>query len=337
MKILLVQTSFLGDTVLSTPVIGALDLLFPSAEIWCLTTPGGKELLRNDPRLSGILVYDKRGIDRGWNGMRRMAQQLAALKFDRVYSLHRSARTALMLFLSRLPMRIGFREAKLSFLYHRRVGRAREAHDVLRNLSLLKPELPPEAQFSTALRLHLPSIEQTSARLRDLLTGPAYVLLVPASVWRTKMWHWERYRELAQSLIAAGEKVVLAGSPAEVGVCAKIAKGLALTDLSGHSSISDLMALVGHSRLLICNDSLALHLGSAFKVPCIAVFCSTVPEFGFGPWENRAEVLGVTGLECRPCGRHGHKTCPTGTERCMREISSQQVYQSVLRVLQAHE
>ena len=97
MRILLVQTSFLGDTVLSTPVIAGIKQLHPQAELWMLTTPAGRELVKNDALLAGVLAYDKRGEDAGVAGLMRLAAKLRTMSFDRVYALQRSARTSLLL------------------------------------------------------------------------------------------------------------------------------------------------------------------------------------------------------------------------------------------------
>ena len=115
MKILLVQTSWLGDTILSTPVIAAIKSIYPDAELYMLTTVLSAELVRRDPLLAGVLTYDKRGQDRGFSGFSRTCRRIRDLRFDRVYSLHKSYRTALLLWCSRIPMRIGFTNARLGF------------------------------------------------------------------------------------------------------------------------------------------------------------------------------------------------------------------------------
>ncbi|MCK4728814.1 MAG: glycosyltransferase family 9 protein, partial [Desulfobacterales bacterium] len=118
MRILLVQTSFLGDTILSTPVISAIKKIYPDTELWMMTTPLASSLVVRDPLLAGVLTYDKRGKDAGVSGLLRMERRIRAMRFDRVYSLHRSSRTSMLLWLCGIPVRIGFANAKLSFLYH---------------------------------------------------------------------------------------------------------------------------------------------------------------------------------------------------------------------------
>ena len=141
MKILLVQTSWLGDTILSTPVISGIKSIHPEAELWMLTTPLSADLVRRDPLLAGVLTFDKRFRDSGFSGFVRMCRRVRDMRFDRVYSLHKSYRTALLLSCSRIPMRIGFAKARLAFLYHVRKPRPQSEHDVIRNLSILFEEI----------------------------------------------------------------------------------------------------------------------------------------------------------------------------------------------------
>jgi len=114
----------------------------------------------------------------------------------------------------------------------------------------------------------------------------------------------------------------------------KISEKISVIDLSGKISLSETMYVVQNSQLLVCNDSMALHMGSAFKIPNIAVFCATSPSFGFGPWKNpNAVVVEDVSLACKPCRRHGSMTCPESTNACM-EFSSHKVIQACVKLLE---
>ena len=117
MKILLVQLSFLGDTILSTPVIAGLKQIFPKSTISMLTTPISSDLVKNDPFIDEVIIYDKRKKDKGLLKLIQKSHQIRIKKFDIVYSLHRSHRTSTLLYLSGIPKRIGFKDGKMSFLY----------------------------------------------------------------------------------------------------------------------------------------------------------------------------------------------------------------------------
>jgi heptosyltransferase-2 len=334
MRILLVQTSFLGDTVLSTPVIAALKELYPEAELWMMTTPAAALLVKRDPRLAGIIPFAKRGSEKGLGGLWRLARRLAAMRFDRVYSLHRSARTSLLLFLSRIPLRIGFDQARLAFLYTETRPRPKQLHDVRRNLALLAGERPG---FTPAgdLRLFPPAATELPPEIRRLLPPPgSYALLVPGSAWETKRWTADGFRRVAEWLIARNLKVVLNGSPEEAEICSQVGKGLEVLNLAGKSDLETALYLARNARLIVCNDSLALHLASACKTPCVAIFCATVPAFGFGPWQNpRARIVEKQGLDCRPCARHGGRKCPQNSWECSRGLPAAEVISALKELL----
>lgn len=333
LKILIVQTSFLGDTILSTATIAALKKIYPESELWMMTTPLSTALVRQDPLLAGVIAYDKRKVDKGFKGLFAMAARLRAMGFHKVYSLHRSYRTAFLLFLSRIPQRIGFREAKLRFLYHETWPRNPAEHDVLRNLSILKGHDDPQS-FNTDMRLFAPEFHELgeSAKAAVGEKKKSYAVLVPGSAWATKMWHHEGFRQTAQFLLQRGLDVILLGAPEDMATNTKVATGLSVTDLAGQTSIKDALYIVKHAALVVCNDSMSLHMASAFKIPTVVIFCATSPSFGFGPWKNNAVVVEKT-LACKPCSRHGQRQCPNNTYACMREIPFDQVAAAIENVL----
>lgn len=332
-RILVVQTAFLGDTVLSTGVVSPIRKHYPDAEIWMMTTPASAKLLSRDDRVKGFIPFDKHELDSGPLGMFRFAAKLKEKKFDVVYSIHRSARTAIVLFLAQIPNRICFENAKLSFLYNRQVSRPHDLHDVLRNVAILSGTIPYEEE-KVELFLRAPSAQEVGTEIREFFGETRGVIAIaPGSVWNTKMWHWERYRELVVELLKDEYRVALIGGEAEGEVCRKIAEGLNVKNFAGQTSLDELLFVVKESKLLICNDSMALHLASAFKVPNVSIFCATSPSFGFGPWKNQAIVVEKEGLDCKPCRRHGSKVCPTGTEACMKNLSCQPVLAAARKLL----
>ncbi|HDS15227.1 MAG TPA: glycosyltransferase family 9 protein [Proteobacteria bacterium] len=335
MKILLVQTSFLGDTILSTPLIAAIKQLYPKSELWMMTTPLAADLVKRDPLLTGVLPFAKRGSATGLGGLWRQALRLRQQNFDLVFSLHRSARTSLLLAWSRIPHRIGFAGAKLAFFYSETRPRPLDRHDVLRNLALLQDEsnATPTLKFSDELRLFAPGKNELPEDLQTALPAPgSYALMAPGSAWETKRWSTGGYRETARHLINKGLKVVLMGNREEVEICHEVAAGLEVINLAGRGNLDAALYLTRHARLMVCNDSMALHLASAFKIPTVVIFCATVPEFGFGPWRNRALIVEKKGLACRPCARHGSRACPRKTRACMDQLAAEEVLAAIDRL-----
>ena len=278
MKILLVQTSFLGDTVLSTPVIAAIKKLYPQSEVFVLVSTRSKDLIQGDPFLAGVLTWDKHESESGLLSLWRKAAELRAIGFDRAYVLHRSFRTGLLMLLSRIPYRVGFSDSKLPFAFHSKQKRPADQHEVKRNLAILSNEAS-SGDLDGDLRLFTRPISEASPSLRAFLDdASAYALLVPGSAWRTKMWHAQGYREAAVSLQNMGMRVAVAGTAQDRENNRTVAEIAGVADFTGVTSLKDLLILVRRASVVICNDSLALHIASAFKVPTVAIFCATSPE-----------------------------------------------------------
>lgn len=368
-KILLVQTGFIGDILLSSPVITELRRLFPQAELSLLTTPQGAELALFDPLLKEVIVYDKKKSDKGLKGFLKLARVLSKRKFDSVFSLHRSYRTALLLFLARIPVRVGFSDASSSFLYTRKRERSREVHQVLRNLGLVSDDIPlreldslctksgavPKVPLTHTLRLDLgvtASAKEILDRLDSLESNflsnspRGYVVLAPGSVWETKRWRLEGFSDIAEFFVENGISVVLLGSKSEKELGDGIvqstlsqsaeAKSGRVLNLIGKLPLLESFRLLESAKILVCNDSMLQHGAAALSVPTVAVFCSTAPAQGFTPWTPvAAEVVGDDSLECRPCFRTGLAACPLGTYACRENVDATRVKQAAERVWRA--
>ena len=150
--------------------------------------------------------------------------------------------------------------------------------------------------------------------------------LFPGSVWNTKKWTEAGYRELAQILLNSGYEVELLGGPDEKALCESIASGDArLRVLAGRYSIADTIANVKNYSLVVSNDSAPTHMASYAGVPVVTIFGPTTSGMGFRPWAEKVRVVENENMLCRPCGPHGHVTCPLGHHLCMKTITSAQV------------
>ena len=137
--LLVAQTSFLGDVVLTTPLLTALRERLRPRRLAVLVRPEAAALLEGHPDVDAVLADDKRGADRGFSGLARVAGRVRRERYDLAVSPHRSLRTAIVLAAARIPRRVGFDESRGAFLYHERVHRDRSLHDVQRNLALAEP------------------------------------------------------------------------------------------------------------------------------------------------------------------------------------------------------
>jgi len=146
------------------------------------------------------------------------------------------------------------------------------------------------------------------------------------------MWTREGFRDLAKSLAAKGFKVVMVGAPSERALCESIASEAGVESLAGKTSIPELIDHLQSGKVLISNDSGAMHSAAVAGLPTVSVFGPTVLEFGFRPWQENAFVVQLD-LNCRPCAAHGGKKCPIGTHACMRDLPYTQVEAAVLKII----
>src|SRR5712691_10470995 len=290
--LLVAQTSFLGDVVLTTPLVSALRRRLRPRRLAVLVRPEARALLDGHPDVDDVLLDDKRGRDRGIGGLVRTARRLRHERFDVVVSPHRSLRTALLLAGARIPRRVGFREARGALLYHERVPRDRRRHDVERNLALLAPFGGPDPSPPV---LHLPVGRAAAERAAILLppgSGPL-VGIAPGSVWATKRWTAAGFAAVVRALAGDGARCVILGGPDEVALAERVRTlaGGAACVLAGGTDIAALVAVVDRLAVLVANDSAPMHVACARGVPVVAVFCATTPALGYGPWGARATVV----------------------------------------------
>jgi heptosyltransferase-2 len=317
---LVVQTSFLGDMVLTTPLIA---YLAKSGPVDVLCTPAASALLANHPSVREAIVYDKRGADRGVGGFLRIATALRQRGYAAAYFAQGSVRSGALGMVAGIRDRVGFSTSAGRAFYTTRLTPRAGGHHAERLLSLGTRE--PGANGPRGdLRPHLYPGSTERAQVDEVLGNASHnerlIAFAPGSVWATKRWPY--YSQLAEEL-SANARIVVVGSEADRPLAMEIvgaARGQAI-DATGRLSLLASAELIGRSALLVSNDSAPLHLASAMNTPTIAVFGPTVPEFGFSPLAERSCVAGLADLTCRPCDQHGPERCPLGHWRCMREIT----------------
>lgn len=353
-RVLIVPKGHFGDGVLLTPVTEALKSSTAEISVSVLCPPGLVPLYSQDGCVDRVIPFDRRKTHRGFKGFLRLLQLIRAERFDRVYAFHRSPRTALVLWLSRIKERVGYSDGLLSWFYSRRVQRTAGAHEVIRSLELVYADLDSAGQGRVdALRTHPPTEaspypfgrlrvgvvrdEQLSPAIAEFLAAPSpYILIAPGSAWETKQWRPEGFRAVAEQIVAQGTRVIVTGAAGDKAACAETVRGLdpsLARNVCAETNIADVVRLVQRAAVVVCNDSLALHLASAAQTPTVVVFCATSPRFGFGPWCNQAAIVEKRDLFCKPCRPHGSRRCPTGTRACMIGVSSAEVFSCVQRFM----
>lgn len=332
-SILIVQTAYLGDVILATPLIRVARSLWPEAAIDFLCIPQTEPLLQGHPLLRRTIPYDKRGSAKGLRGSWRVVQELRSARYDLALVPHRSLRSALVVCLAGIPTRVGFDRSTGRRLLTATVPYRRGVHEVERNLDLLRPfgrvtpsspELFPSDQDRSVVDKALCEVGHS-----------AFVALAPGSVWATKRWPAQYFAELAARIQRQiGLSVILVGGPNDRSLCQEIAEtNPSALNLAGHLTPLQSAEVIRRAQLLVTNDTAPLHMASAMGTPTVAIFGPTVPAFGFGPYRIPHRIAELD-LPCRPCSEHGGRSCPIGTHECMLELKPAAVFRQVEELLE---
>ena len=315
-RILVIQTAFLGDVILATPIWENIHAAYPHAQIDVVVKKGNESLLTGHPFLHQVFIFDKRNkVKNLWN----LGKTLRSQQYDLVINLQRFASSGILTLLTRGKESRGFQKNPLSLFFSKRYPHEMKPdwHEVDRNLCLIsdlvtapirRPQLFPSKDDLNSVQIY---------------QDDPYCCLAPTSVWFTKQAPLEIWLELIEKLSQTKEQIFLLGAPSDRAYLDEIVKNTRsaqVINLAGRLSLLQSAALMAGAKHNYVNDSGPLHLASATNAPVSAFFCSTVPEFGFGPLSAHSDVIEVKNLDCRPCGLHGHKACPKGHFKCGKDL-----------------
>lgn len=334
MKILIIHTAFIGDIVLSTPLLKRVKEMYPEAKITYVTTPVGATILRNNPHITEIIEYDKRGNHSGIKGLLALGRRLRYENFNMVLTPHRYLRSSILSWLTRSPKRIGYDIASGALLFTDKIKYDKTKHEVEKLLSFLG-DVPKNPRENYPIELY-PSKKEKEAVDKiwedNSLSSEKVIAIAPGSKWFTKKWPLEYFNKVIELLVKDGIKVIVIGGKDELFL--NVVNHKNIIDLRGKTTLLELAEVLKRVKIVLTNDSSPIHIASAFaNTKIIAIFGPTVKEFGFFPWSENSKVLEVNGLTCRPCAIHGGDKCPKGHFKCMLEIKPEQVYGEILQEL----
>ena len=335
MKVLIVQTAFPGDTILTTPLIRAV-AESTSEPPFVIIRPECADILKNNPHIGGILTYDKNRSERGILHLINFAKKLKEQKFSLALVPHRSFRSAMLVRLARIPKLIGFSNSAGSFLFTKKVEYRNYIHETERNITLSIaagfqsssniPELfPDDTDLEIVSRLLNPFLDRSSQKP---------IVFAPGSVWPTKRWPETHYHKLTDILLEKKDVyIVLIGGKEDKELCERIRAGnSSILNTAGDLSFRQSAYLISQCSVLLSGDSAPVHLASAVGTKTICIFGPTDPSFGFGPLATDSIVL-KSKLSCQPCHIHGPKKCPQNNFECMNGISPEEVYIAIQQAL----
>jgi ADP-heptose:LPS heptosyltransferase len=321
MKILVIQTAYLGDVVLATGIVEKLHHTYPAAKIDFLLRKGNEGMLKDHPYLHEVLIWDKEKNKYG--NLLRTISKVREAKYEYVVNVQRFATSGLITGFSGSRNRFGFDKNPLSFLFTRKLPHivGNYKHDLERNHSLIATITdehfakyriyPSKADYAAVERYKVGS---------DAKTRRPYVCIAPTSIWFTKEFPKDKWMQLIDSIPEPEMPVYLLGGPADHAACEVIRNGCkrsSVINLAGKLSLLESASMQIDARMNYVNDSAPMHMCGALNAPVTAIFCSTAPLYGFVPLSDTVRIVETKEkLSCRPCGLHGHKACPEKHFKC---------------------
>lgn len=312
LKILIIQTAFIGDVILATPLIETLRLQFPNSKIDFLVKNGNQNLLINHPNLNRVLVFDK---SKKIKSLQVLLKEIREEKYDLVVNLQRFFSSGLLTAFSGAKEKRGFKKNPVSFLFTKSFDHTvnNGLHEVERNLALINDLCKK--------RFKSPKLYPSASDFDKISTfqSKSYYCIAPSSVWFTKQAPKSVWIKTINSIKDKNAIIYLIGGSEDFNLCEEISfetKNIKVKNLAGKLSLMESAALIKGAIRTFVNDSGPLHLASAMNAPVTVYFCSTSPSFGFGPLSDDSEIIEVKNLSCKPCGLHGYKSCPKGHFEC---------------------
>ncbi|MCX6134616.1 MAG: lipopolysaccharide heptosyltransferase II [Ignavibacteriales bacterium] len=334
-KTLVIRFSSIGDIVLSTPLLRVLRARFPQGQIDYVTRTEYAELVRSNQNLNHTYEFDAR---ERFDGLRALKKKIRDEQYDLIVDIHDSLRSKYLRSL-RGPRRL---------VVNKRVFERSMLVNLKKNLykeivSVVDRYIEPLNDLGVTndgkgLELHIPDeiLFGVSGKIATLKLNrfEKVVGLCPGARHFTKRWPADRFARVgaacAQKLDA---KILLFGGAADTAVCNQIvwdinnqAGAERATSLCGQLGLLETAAAMEFCDVIVTNDTGLMHIAAAMHKKIVAVFGSTVKEFGFFPSDPRAVVLDTSGLACRPCSHIGRSECPEKHFRCMTEIDPDNVY-----------
>lgn len=330
-KLLIIQTAFIGDSILTLPMIQKLKELYPESLIDVICHPLSQEIFQLSPFISNVIVYDKRGKNKGLLNILKFAKMIKNGAYSRIYAPHRSTRTSILVKLSGVNETYGFSNSELNKVYSNIVEYRKDYHEVQRNLSLIG--YPVENQ-NWKIQPELLISAEIQKKIDEFVTkypGRKFAAVAPGSVWETKKYPKENYAKIIRYLLDQSFHIFLVGGGTDRDYCEEIAANFSqnVINTAGRFSIVESICLLKKCSMLVSNDSAPTHFAMCAGIPVLTIFCSTIPGFGFYPYSTSGKYISYDDLSCKPCGIHGHQKCPVGTFDCAKKIDIEKILSTI--------
>lgn len=332
-RILVIAPNWIGDAVMSQPLLAAIKNSYPHAAIDVLVTPWVAPVYRACSEVSELIEADLRHGQLQWGMRRVLAAQIKKRNYARCYVLPNSLKSALIPWLANIPVRIGYQGELRRFLLTETKANSPKTQRIPmvehyaslctptsnRNATVPVPHLMPRASALESVRTRL--------QAAGIQTDSLVVLCPGAEYGPSKRWPAAHFAALAQSILKANPNasVVLLGSPSDRAIGDAIVTSAdsqgRMFNWCGTTSLDEAIAIIGLCSKVVSNDSGLMHIAAALHVLQVAIFGSSDPNHT-PPNSAKATVISLH-LPCSPC--HQRK-CPLGHLNCLNQISPERVF-----------
>ncbi len=335
-KFLIIQTAFIGDAVLTLPMIQKLKELNPESLIDVIAIPSTTEIFGLSPAVNHVHVFDKRGKHKNLFRLYKFAEFIKQNKYTRIYAPHRSLRTSILVMLSGVRETYGFNVNSLPHIYKYLAEYEKASHEVERNLSLIRYPVE-EDNWKILPKVKIPPAAERKVDdyLGEFGTKEGFTAVAPGSVWNTKIYPPEYMEQIIRYLSKEYGQVFIIGGESDKEICSGFADSIQgnVKSTAGDFNFAESIALLRRAKILISNDSAPAHLGMCADIPVLMLYCSTVPDFGFYPYNKKSYFLSFNDLFCKPCGIHGFDECPLGSFACGYNLKPETVIQRIKEMM----
>lgn len=306
-RILIIRLSSLGDILLTTPLVRSLKKKYPDILINFLLRKEYRDVYKFNPYINNLYLLERDN---------RFPDELLNQKYNLVLDLQNNFRS------------VGIRK-KVETEKVRVFNKKTFEKLLLVNFKINK--LKNAEQIPVRYAASLEDFQLDDEGL-DLFTGDVnplikknekrYIGFAPGSRHFTKMWPEDYYISLGNKLFFSGFTIVLFGGKDDKDLCERLSQKIqGSINLSNDNDLLLTAVNIKECLAVVCNDSGLMHAACAVKVPVMALYGSTVKEFGFTPYRNRNLILENKTLTCRPCTHIGRESCPKKHFKCMLELT----------------
>lgn len=321
-KYLIIQTASIGDVILSTAVGESLKENDPSCQLDYLVKKGNEDVFFGNKSINEVYIWNKK--EDKYRNLYKILKQIQEEKYDIVLNLQRFSSSGFLTAFSRAGKKYGFSKNPFSLFFSKSFSHEYKEnwHETDRNHQLI--------QHIVGDKVGKPKLYPTKkdyAKVSGLKTH-RYITITPASLWYTKQYPIEKWldfiKELPEDLF-----IYYLGGPADEKLCNQLmtqSNHNNSMNFAGKFLFTESAALMRDAIMNYVNDSAAQHIASSVNAKTTSIFCSTVQSFGFGPLSDDSVVIETDKeLQCRPCGLHGHESCPEGHFDCATQINTQKL------------